>query len=105
MNEVFGLLDELAKPVAQIQRSHVLATIGSLDGCDVDQSPMILFLLESLFDFASRPGCPVSMKDLVRAVLANATLTPVLYQVALPRQSDDPELDQMLNFVHSFKRE
>lgn len=98
-----ALLEELAKPVEKIERNHVLELVRGLNGGDVSKAPMIFFLLESLFDFVKTPGCTVSLKDLVKAILANATLTPILYQVDLPRESKDPDLHQMLDFISSFK--
>ena len=98
-----ALLEELAKPVEKIERNHVLELVRGLNGGDASKAPMIFFLLESLFDFVKTPGCTVSLKDLVKAILSNATLTPILYQVDLPRESKDPDLHQMLDFIASFK--
>ena len=99
------LLEELAKPVEQIRKKEVLDVIKRIDGSDINESPMIFFLLETLFDFATQ-GCTISMRDLLRAVLANATLTPILYQIRLKEKTadiDDNEVKQMVAFIQSFK--
>lgn len=98
------LLSEIAKPIGQIRRDVILDNIKSIDAGDQNESPMIFFLLESLFDFVKQPECEISLKDLLKAILANATLLPILYQVNLPASSrQDNELDQMLSFIQSFK--
>jgi hypothetical protein len=102
--QIEQLLAEIAKPVDRIQRSEVLRTISSLDASNVDKAPMIFFLLESLFYFVRQPGCTISLKELMLAVLGNATLTPILYQVGLTPTGSDKELDQMIAFVQSFQR-
>lgn len=99
-----SLLSEIAKPVEQINKDKVLSTIRTIDAGDPNESPMIFFLLESLFDFVKRPESTILLKDLLKAILENATLLPILYQVRLPASSgQDKELDQILSFVQSFK--
>jgi hypothetical protein len=98
------LLNEIAKPVDRIEKYDVLRTISLLNAGNVDKAPMIFFLLESLFYFVRLPGCTISLKELVVAVLGNATLTPILYQVGLTSTGSDKELDQMITFVQSFQR-
>ena len=104
LGQTESLLSEIAKPIGQINRDKILSTIKTIDGGNPNESPMIFFLLESLFDFVKLPECQIPLKDLLKAILENATLLPILYQVPLPGSSGhDKELDQILSFVQSFK--
>jgi hypothetical protein len=64
---------------------------------------MIFFLLESLFQFAAEPKSAIPLKDIVKKVLANPSLTPILYQFNFAQCGTDPELDQMIAFIPSFR--
>jgi hypothetical protein len=103
-SQVELLLTEVAKPVDRMQKSVVLGALSSIDGSNPETAPVVYFLLESLFQFVTEPGSTLSLKDLVREVLGNPSLAPVLYQVSLPQPEGDHELDQMLAFLHSFRR-
>jgi hypothetical protein len=97
------LLSEVAKPIDQIQRTEVLNRISSLDARDLDNAPLIFFVLENLFNFVIQSHSTLSLKDLLRRVLENPTLLPVVYQIQLPAPGSDVELNQMISFVNSFQ--
>jgi hypothetical protein len=98
------LVNEIAKPVDRLRREDVLSAIGRLDATVVEHSQIIFFLLESLFEFVKRPGSTLAFGDLLRRVLGNPTLLPLIYQMNLEPTGTDPTTDQMIEFVHSFQK-
>jgi hypothetical protein len=99
------LLFELSKAPDQIQRNEVLEVLSTLDGSNLEDAPLIFFLLDSLFRIANQPGSSLSLKDVLLKVFGNPSLLPIVYQVPLEEQQGRPdvELDQMIALIKSFQ--
>ena len=98
------LLSEIAKPPSQFNKSNILKTLSSIDASNTQDAAIIYFIVDSLFDFVGKEGCPISMNELVSTLLKNVTLLPTLYQNNIKSDGKDPELDQMIAFINSFKQ-
>ena len=105
MNQnVERLLNEMAKPASQINKDSVISILSHIDASNPEDAPMTFFLIDSLFDYASGKESPITMRELVKALLGNVTLLPALYQHEILSDHQDPELDQMISFINSFKQ-
>ncbi|KAK8886287.1 hypothetical protein M9Y10_041749 [Tritrichomonas musculus] len=98
------LLNEMAKPITQINKDNVFGIMPHIDASDPEDAPMIFFLIDTLFDYASGRESPITMKELIKSILGNVTLLPALYQRNIVSDHQDPELDQMISFINSFKQ-
>lgn len=98
------LLNELAKPITHINKDNIINIMSLVDASNPDDAPMIFFLIDTLFDYAARKESPITMRDLIRSILGNVTLLPALYQREIYSDHQDPELDQMISFINSFKQ-
>lgn len=98
------LLNEISKPVSQINKDSVISILSRLDASNPEDAPMTFFLIDSLFDYASGKESPITTRDLVKTLLGNVTLLPALYQREIFSDHQDPELDQMISFINSFKQ-
>lgn len=105
MNQnVERLLNEMSKPVPQINKDNVLNILSHIDASNPDDAPMTFFLVDSLFDYVSGRESSITMRELVKTLLGNVTLLPALYQREIVSDHQDPELDQMISFINSFKQ-
>ena len=104
MNQVVEqLLAEMSKPLALQKKNVILGYIPQINAGDPNIAPMIYFLIDTLFDYAENKESSITMTELLKTIIANVTLLPALYQHDIKSDGSDPELDQMITFINSFK--